>query len=255
VGDVCYDYDADGILDGGSGAELVNVDSYVAADRFFVTVAEPSLGAVDLYLPKLLRTRAEADAAGEPDEYCDVLIGLPVLKSHSGAGTTGAVKLHYGFRTFLTFPGEAGRYGHSGATINAWGDSVTNGHLLDEYLCAQHRARTYDFVLMDCLTGNRRGPNTPRSGADTPVDYILTNAMMASTDPVAIDTAATLFAGYDQTTVQFLERGRLDGLGTDRPEYIRISLRREVAWLSAVRLTLCPKLSLILPCVAGNGGV
>ncbi|HIJ65016.1 MAG TPA: hypothetical protein HPP77_03625, partial [Candidatus Hydrogenedentes bacterium] len=46
--------------------------------------------------------------------------------------------------------------------------------------------------------------------------------MLASTDSVAIDTVATLLAGYDQSSVEFLEDARLDGLGTDDPAFIRV---------------------------------
>jgi uncharacterized protein (DUF362 family) len=226
-GDVCYDYDADGILDGGSNAQLVNLDAIDESGRFVTTVNEPSLGAVDVYLPKFLRTRQQAQDAGEPDEYCDVLIGLPVFKSHTIAGMTGAVKLHYGFRYRDTglglFPGEDGRTTHSGTLVTGFGGLVIGGQFLDEYLSAQHRVRSYDFVLMDALTANRRGPITPDGAPFTPVDYFLVHAMMASTDPVAIDTVATLLAGYDQSTVEFLERGRLDGLGVNTPERIRVA--------------------------------
>ncbi|UCH93255.1 MAG: DUF362 domain-containing protein, partial [Candidatus Aminicenantes bacterium] len=219
--DICCDYDADGILDGGSNAQLVNLDSIDESGRFLETVYEPSLGAVDVYLPKFLRTREQAEMAGEPDNYCDVFIGLPIFKNHSLAGITGAIKLHYGLRYYWTFPGETGRPNHSGLTYDSRG--IYNPHYLDEYLCAQHQVRTYDFIIMDCLTGNRRGPlNNSEDNMNSPTDYILTNALLGSKDPIAIDTAAALFAGYNLDTVEFLERGRLDGLGTNQPEYIRL---------------------------------
>ncbi|HIJ65220.1 MAG TPA: DUF362 domain-containing protein, partial [Candidatus Hydrogenedentes bacterium] len=217
--DYCYDYDADGILDGTSFAQLVNTDAYGQADRYPATVNEPVLGSIDPWYPKFLRTEAEAIAAGEPDTYCDVLIGLPLFKSHGFAGMTGAMKLHYGFRTLDVFLTETGRGSH-----NAPGYPVNDPANFDNYLCAQHLARTYDFVIMDCLTGNRRGPNLPGGElVNGPCDYILTDAMMASTDSVAIDTVETLFAGYDQSTVEFLQEARLDGLGTDDPAKIRVA--------------------------------
>ena len=42
--DICYDYDADGILDGGSGAKLVNLDSVQKSDGFLAVVDEPIRG-------------------------------------------------------------------------------------------------------------------------------------------------------------------------------------------------------------------
>lgn len=219
--DVCYDYNADGILDGESNAQLVNLDSIDASGRFLETVYEPSLGAVDIYLPKFLRTRTQAQLAGEPDTYSDVHIGLPIFKSHGLAGITGAIKLHYGYRSYWEFPGETARSNHSGLIWDSTG--LNNPQYLDEYLGAQHRVRSYDFILMDCLTGNRRGPtNIDQNIEDSPTDYILTHAMLGSTDPIAIDTVAALFAGYNQDTVEFLEQGKLDGLGTDQPGFIQL---------------------------------
>jgi uncharacterized protein (DUF362 family) len=234
-GDVGYDADGDGLLDGGSRAKLVNLDSYGPSDRFLVTVTEPTCGAIDIYLPKILRTREQAIEAGEPDQYCDVLISVPTFKSHCFTGITGGIKNSYGFRYGGTFEGfdgggpETARRSHRGGSCPegikftaGYDTPLRNAHVLEEYLVALHRVRTNDFVLLDCLTGNRRGPLTPHGRPTDAVDYILTHAMMAATDSVAIDTVEALFAGYDQATVEFLERARLDGIGTDQPGQIRV---------------------------------
>jgi len=213
--DICYDYNADGILDGTSNAQLVNLDSISIGERYFVEVNESTLGAVKVYMPKFLRTRQEA---GDSDEYCDVLIGLPVFKSHGFTGMTGAIKLHYGFRYLWQTGDEGGRIAHSGY---GWGTG--NKQLLNDYLCAQNKVRKYDLVVMDCLTGNRRGPvNTDFKNPDSYTDYILTNAVLCSKDSVAIDTVETLFAGYDYKSVQTLISAYLDGLGINKPEFINI---------------------------------
>jgi uncharacterized protein (DUF362 family) len=234
-GDVGYDADGDGHLDGDSRAKLVNLDAYGPSDRFLVTVTEPTCGAIDIYLPKILRTREQAIEAGEPDQYCDVLISVPTFKSHCFTGVTGGIKNNYGFRYGGTFEGfdgggpETSRRSHRGGSCPegikftaGYDTPLRNAHVLEEYLVALHRVRTNDFVLLDCLTGNRRGPLTPHGRPNDAVDYILTHAMMASTDSVAIDTVEALFAGYDQGTVEFLERARLDGVGTDQPGEIRV---------------------------------
>jgi hypothetical protein len=149
-----------------------------------------------------------------------VHIGLPVLKNHFYTGMTGAVKLHYGYRYRWQYANETGRPSHNGLWYDRQAKRLRNAHFLHEYICAQHRVRSYDFVVMDCLTGNRRGAQTT-GGPFEPVDFILTNALLASTDSIAIDTVATLFAGFDPRSIYFLKQGRLDGLGTDRPGHIR----------------------------------
>ena len=57
-------------------------------------------------------------------------------------------------------------------------------------------------------------------------------------EPCAVEVASTVLRGAGGGNVTCLP-----------------GLRCEVAWWSAVRPTLCPRSSLILPCVAGNGGV
>ena len=224
--DYCYDLNFDGILDGTSQATLVNLDAVHEADRFTTVVATESLGALTIYLPKFLRTPEQAAQAGkaDADEYCDVFIGLPIIKSHATAGFTGAIKLHYGLRNWEDMGdgaskgrGHGGGWYHSGTSGGR--DNVQNGHFLDQYLCALHQARSYDFVLMDCLTGNRRGPNQVSNGF---VDFIYMNALLASDNLIAIDTVGALFAGYDPASAELIAQGALDGLGTNRPPWIRI---------------------------------
>lgn len=225
AGDYCYDYDNDGILDGASNAQLVNTDDLGKSDRYLTIVNEPTLGAVEVWLPKFLRTKEDAVAAGEPDNYCDVLINVPTFKIHRGEGTTGAIKNYYGLRTQYGFSGDAGRGSHSGTSYqsDSWGNMTnTNGHLFDEYIVAMHRARKEDLIVTDCITLNRRGPSEI-IGTDNEVDFIYTNAIMAGTDPVAMDTALSLLAGGDPATVALIRRGALDGLGTDDPGRIRIA--------------------------------
>jgi len=62
--DICYDYDADGVLDGGSGAQLVNLDSVPMSERFLTVIDEPVRGRCDVWLPKFLRTKEQARGRG-----------------------------------------------------------------------------------------------------------------------------------------------------------------------------------------------
>jgi formylglycine-generating enzyme required for sulfatase activity/uncharacterized protein (DUF362 family) len=216
--DFFLDRDADGIVDGPSQAELVNLDSIGEWGRFKQTVVMPTLGTVDIYLPKMLRTREQAIAAGEPDEYTDVLISLPVLKSH-WAGLTCAIKSHYGIRYGFPFGTEVTRMSHSGTRPlrgeNMRWQNSENPFCLDEYLTAMHVVRTYDFVITDCLVGQSRAWN--KEGR------IFMHSMLASRDAVANDTAAALFAGIRPASIEYLPIARRCGVGTDETGWIRVA--------------------------------
>lgn len=225
-GDICYDADADGILDGGSFAQLVNLDSIGREGRYTTKVKVASGDEITVSMPKFIRTREEAEREGS-EEYCDVLIGLPVLKSHGLCGVTGGIKLHYGFRHYDGMDGDTGRWLHNGLYIDAKGTINNRLHLFD-YLCAQHIVRDYDLVIMDCLAGNRSGPSNPYGNIasapykNRPIDYILTNSVLASRDSVAIDTAEAVLGGYDPKSIKLLQTGYENGLGTNDPKYIFI---------------------------------
>jgi hypothetical protein len=205
--DICYDYDADGVLDGGSGATLVNLDSVPHSERFLTVVDEPIRGRCEVWLPKFLRTREQAQ--GDPD-YCDVYIGIPVFKSHGFCGMTGALKLHWG-----TMLGALEKQEHAG-----YGFGTGDIRLFLDYLCAMNRARGFDLVIMDALTGNRAGPMNNSDNPDARTDFILVNAILCSRDSVAIDTVETLLGGFRPDSVPLPEAAFRDGIGINRPAYI-----------------------------------
>lgn len=210
-----YDEDGDGMLDGDARAKLVNAEAYGKDRRFETVVAEPTLGKVSIWLPDFMRTRDNPSPSGE---WSDVIIYVPTFKSHGFTGITGALKLGYGLRTGSTLPGDSGRADHSGY---GWGTG--NKQLLIEYLCAQLRARACDFAIVDALTANRKGPlNGSEMRINKETDWIRTNAILASKDPVALDTALTLLAGYDLASIGLLRAGAADGLGEDRPTHISV---------------------------------
>ncbi len=211
-----YDDDGDGILDGTSRARLVNADSYGQDRRFLTIVYERVLGKTNVWLPDFMRPRKSPSPAGE---YADVVVYMPILKSHGFTGITGAIKLSYGLRTGGKIGDDTGRSNHSGY---GWGTG--NKDLLVDYLCAQSRARKCDFVIMDALTANRKGPlNVNEIDVNAPTDWLETDAILASRDPVAIDAVECLFAGYDPDSVDLLEAARRDGLGEARASRILIS--------------------------------
>lgn len=222
--DFCYNYEANGILDGTSKAQLVNLDALGEADRQLYDVKVASGNIVKVAFPNFLRTKEKANGS---EEYCDVFIGIPVFKSHGMMGATGAIKLHYGIRSMYGILGDTGRWGHDGTYYDETGMHCKEK--LADYLCAQHLIRTYDFVIMDCLTANRKGPTLPEGGVayapnpDMQADYIFTNAIMASKDSVAIDTVEVAFAGYRQNTVKLLYEAARNGIGINDPSCIIIS--------------------------------
>lgn len=224
--DFCYDGDADGILDGGSEAQLVNLDSIGPDDRQLFEIPMPSGNVVKVSFPKFLRTRAQAAQTDTPNTFTDVLIGLPVFKSHGIEGMTGSIKLHYGIRSKFGMPGDPGRAGHSGMYYDETGNHCVEK--LTEYLCAMHKVRSYDYCIMDCLTANRKGPTLPEGGIsylptmDQKTDYIITSAMMASLDPVALDTAEVALAGYEQSSISLPKAAAVNGLGQYNPAMIEI---------------------------------
>jgi len=238
--DVCYDANADGILDGSSRATLINLDSLGESERFCRTVTLENGTQVNVAMPKLLRTREEAWQAGEPNEYTDVLIGLPTFKTHGLMGMTGGLKLHYGIRSMYGVFSDAGRYGHNGIYFDKEGN-MHGRHNLTDYLCAQHLVRSYDYTILDALTLNLQGPALPMglitdiADTDQKADYILTNCVMASQDPVALDVAATNLMGLDVESIPLLQDAKRNGLGEANPACIRVNGDRA---FSRVRLNL-----------------
>jgi uncharacterized protein (DUF362 family) len=220
--DVCYDYDADGVLDGGSGAELVNLDSVTLSERFLTVIDEPIRGRCEVWLPRFLRTKEQAQ--GEPD-YCEVYIGIPILKSHGFCGMTGGLKLHWGSMLGLLEKQEHAGYGYGTGDIR----------LFLDYLCAMNRARGFDLVIIDALTGNRCGPANNTDDNDAKTDFILMNAILCSKESVAIDTVETLLAGFRLDSIPLLESAFRDGIGINRPAYIDLkgfdAFTRHKQWL------------------------
>ena len=236
--DICYDGNASGILDGSSNAELVNLDALGENERFVRTVTLHNGTMVDVAFPKFLRTREEAWHAREPGEYTDVFIGLPTFKTHGLMGMTGGLKLHYGIRSMYGVYTDAGRYGHNGIYFDETGE-MHGRHNLTDYLCAQHLIRSYDYTILDALTLNLQGPALPMglitdiADPDQQADYILTNCVMASVDPLALDIAATNLMGFDAESIPLFKEAKENGLGESDPAFIRVQENRA---FSRVRL-------------------
>jgi uncharacterized protein (DUF362 family) len=223
--DICYDYNCDGYLDGTSRAKLVNLDALTPDERDIHVVRLADGRETKVAFPKFLRTREQAGGVGE---FTDVFVGIPVMKNHVFIGATGSLKLHYGFRPLCACLGDTGRRGHDGFYIDWFNGRkrYIDVYKLEDYLVAQHIVRSYDLVVMDCLTANRNGPGGPTGtvsyGADLDetVDYICTNAIIASTDAVAVDSVETALCGYRADSVTLPKRAEDNGVGVCDPSGI-----------------------------------
>lgn len=225
--DVTYDYNGDGILDGMSGAKLVNVDALGEDERDLHMVKLANGRTIPVAFPRFLRRKEEATDGGD---YTDVFIGTPIFKNHGFIGCTGSIKLHYGLRAMDSIMGDTGRRGHSGMYSFTQNGTISprGQQQLNDYLVAQHLVRSYDLVIMDCLTANRQGPCGPTGAVsmtpdpDEAVDYIITNAIMASTDPVAIDTVESTLGGYRYESINVLRTAAENGVGVQDPTKIEV---------------------------------
>jgi hypothetical protein len=98
-----------------------------------------------------------------------------------------------------------------------------------------NRARGFDLVIIDALTGNRCGPANNTDDNDAKTDFILMNAILCSKESVAIDTVETLLAGFRLDSIPLLESAFRDGIGINRPAYIDLkgfdAFTRHKQWL------------------------
>ncbi|MDH7601307.1 MAG: DUF362 domain-containing protein [Armatimonadota bacterium] len=173
---------------------------------------------------------------------CDVLIRVPVLKNHNLAGITGALKLAFGIAPsdIYHYPGlECYKWALLHQTSWGFNELETNARgMVDMTLC-----RPPDLVVTDGLVGIMNGPvGGPDGGGGGGGWTVLPpegkmHCILASRDPVAIDTIHTLLCGYNVSSIPSLQRARDAGLGTNDPAQIEVrgvhvaSLRRTfVQW-------------------------
>ncbi|MDY6876312.1 MAG: DUF5107 domain-containing protein [Chloroflexota bacterium] len=187
-------YDADGdMVDDTTGAPLVDLNDSGGLDQYdpnLVRQVHLQNGLIwsDYWLPNVI-----LDA--------DVLIGVPVLKNHSCAGISLALKNQFGIP-----PSDI--YHRAGSKMFKWalshGAQELGRHIVDLNL-----ARPLDFVVLDGLRGMTDGP-IGGTLMDPPLGLILAGA-----DPVALDTVGALVMGYDPATIPYLGWAAGAGLGSD----------------------------------------
>lgn len=162
---------------------------------------------------------------------CDVLIRVPVLKTHDLAGYTGGLKLAFGvapsdiYHVDFHWPGWDE---NKNKTMKwnllhqqAWGynqlDTNTRG-MVDMTI-----ARPPDMVVIDGLVGITTGPTRNADGKNVPgtaSPYM--SCIIASHDVVAADTVGTLAIGYRVSSIPGINEAANQGLGQNQPAFIDI---------------------------------
>jgi len=129
----------------------------------------------------------------------DVLINVPVLKSHGGAGMTAALKNLMGL---------------------VWDRGAFHARGLDSAIAEIGLAVRPDLTVLDAgqvmLTGGPRGNASSR--------YAALGMLMISTDMVAVDAAAAKAYGRDAAAFPYIGKAATLGLGS--PDLERMDIRR-----------------------------
>lgn len=145
-----------------------------------------------------------------------LLVTVPVMKTHAKTGITGSLK-------------------------NQWGCLPKMRHeyhlVLDDALADLNSAMRPVFAVMDATVGLEG--NGPKSGNPRVIDRVL-----ASADPVALDTIQAIFMGIDPATVKHLATCAARGIGTNDRKRIEVrganpeaeAMRFQVAHHNAVSL-------------------
>jgi uncharacterized repeat protein (TIGR01451 family) len=199
-------YDANGdMVDDETGVPLVDLNDAGGLDQHdpaLVTQVTVPNGLIwtSYWLPRVVME-------------ADVLIGVPVLKNHSAAGVTLALKNQIGIAPSDIYH-SPGSQMYKSALHH--GPDDLGRHIVDLNL-----ARPLDFVVLDGLRGMTDGP-TGGTLIEPPMRLILAGA-----DAVALDTIATLIMGYDPASVPYLSWAAGAGLGTDDVSQI---------WVNGVRV-------------------
>ena len=149
----------------------------------------------------------------------DVLISIPVLKNHSTAGITGAVKnVGIGCTPANLYATNTDAKPYLRSTVIPHDLPTLSKWIHDFYI-----GRPVDFVIMDGLQGGSSGPgvggNTLTSIARNQQNMRL---ILAGKDAVATDAIEGLIMGHDPQRAQYLVSIHNDGYGIVDPALIDV---------------------------------
>ena len=132
---------------------------------------------------------------------CDAVISVCKMKTHSLTTITGAVKNQYG-----CIPGAAKSLGHAlYPTADIFSKMIVD---LNNYI----KPRLYIMDAVMAMEGNGPSSGNP----------VMMNMILASTDPVALDTVFALLVDLDPQVVPTIRWGSEQGLGKSRFDEISI---------------------------------
>ncbi len=133
---------------------------------------------------------------------CDFVIGLPKLKTHVLTLMTGALKNCFGF-----IPGFRKSLYHK---------ELPKPYEFSEMLVDLYAATKPDLFIMDAILAMEG--DGPSSGNPKKL-----NLLLASTDAIALDTAAASIIGFDPMKIDYLKIAAQQGLGRAELEQIDIA--------------------------------
>ena len=167
-----------------------------------VPVAENGLGAIS---PKT------AYYATSTIVNCDVLISVPVMKTHGNAGITSV---------FKNYIGTAPREMYQGSSW--WNAELHNRHAIDSNIdpaiCDLASFHPPDFAIVDGIRGLQYTEhNNNRSD-----QMIRRNVVLAGEDPVAVDAVVCKVMGFTPGDMNYLRFAAARGLGTLDMNYISV---------------------------------
>ena len=146
----------------------------------------------------------------------DVVIDLPVLKNHSNAGFTGAVKnVAIGVAPVRIYGSESNMLDLNRMSINH-GWEPLNKWIHDFYL-----VKPVDFVVTDGLQGSGYGPVAMGASSLEEAQQNM-RLVMASNDPLAIDTIHAYLVGTDPMLVDYMVYLAEENIGVTDPAKITI---------------------------------
>lgn len=148
----------------------------------------------------------------------DVLITVPVLKNHQGAGITGGVK------NIAIGATPANIYGNkewSRPFLRSQVIDHDNGNL-DKWIHDYYAGRPADFVIIDGLQGVSNGPGGGGNLANLIKNQHNMRLIMAGKDVLATDAIAGLIFGHDAQLANHLVYLHNDGFGTIDPALIEV---------------------------------
>jgi uncharacterized protein (DUF362 family) len=139
----------------------------------------------------------------------DVVISLPVMKTHFQAGITGGVK-NLGIGTTPASQYAKNGCGRDQVTLIPHSPVEPLSHFIADYFSL----RPPDLVVMDALQGIQHGPLPAWAGGNYNQDKMNMRLILASRNAVALDTIEALVMNCNPKKVPHLTKLEASGLGT-----------------------------------------